>query len=489
MAHRLSTRKIWIILFWIAAWQLASLLIHNDIIFVGPLDVIHSFFALLPTADFWLSLARSFGRISLGFLGAFFCGILAGSLSFRFPVLKEFLEPVILLMKSVPVASFVILALIWIGSANLAVLISFLIVFPILYVNTIEGLKSADRELLEMARVFSLNLPGRIRYLYLPALMPFLSGGCKVALGMSWKSGIAAEVIGIPSHTIGEKLYMAKIYLSTADLFAWTIVIILASALFERTFLALLQGIPGYLVRIWPVRRCLRSDVRMAENARQPERFRLEIRNLAKSYGDLKLWENLDMTLFSGSVYCLMSPSGSGKTTLFRILLGLERADCGDAGLSGIPDVSGISVLSSPLTVSDPPSPARSVSRITAVFQEDRLCEALTPVDNVIITAGAGWNRARITAELARILPEESLSRPVSTLSGGMKRRVAIARAMLAPGRIILMDEPFTGLDEETRQTVITFIKEKAPGRLLLIATHQEADVEALDGILLRPFM
>lgn len=195
---------------------------------------------MLPSAEFWISIGHSFGKITLGFAAAFAAGIFFGSLAFRFRLLQELLEPLMLLAKSIPVASFVILALIWIGSSGLSVFISFLVVFPILYVNTIAGLESTDPKLREMALVFHVSLPRRIRFIYLPALMPYLISSCKIALGMSWKSGIAAEVIGVPSHTIGENLYMAKIYLATPDIFAWTIVIILVSALFEKFFLQLI---------------------------------------------------------------------------------------------------------------------------------------------------------------------------------------------------------------------------------------------------------
>ena len=241
MKHRVSMRRIMIILFWLAVWQLAGLAIRNDIIFAGPADVARSFAALLPDPGFWISIGWSFGKILAGFFLAFLSGVLLGSLAFRFRFLKELLEPVITLAKSIPVASFVILALIWIGSANLSVFISFLVVLPMIYVNTIAGLESTDEKLVEMARVFSLSLPRRIRFLYVPALTPYLVSSCRIALGMSWKSGIAAEVIGVPAHTIGERLYMAKIYLATSDVFAWTIVIILISSLFERLFLRLLE--------------------------------------------------------------------------------------------------------------------------------------------------------------------------------------------------------------------------------------------------------
>lgn len=236
-----SARRAAVILFWLILWQTASVWIDNSILFASPADVLRSFAALAPTADFWISAGWTFGKITLGFFTAFLAGILLGSLAFRFSLLKELLAPLVLLAKSVPVASFVILALIWIGSENLSIFISFLVVLPMIYVNTIAGLESTDQKLLEMAKVFSLPLPRRIRFIYLPALLPYLTSSCRIALGMSWKSGIAAEVIGVPAHTIGENLYMAKIYLATSDVFAWTIVIILISVGFEKCFLALLS--------------------------------------------------------------------------------------------------------------------------------------------------------------------------------------------------------------------------------------------------------
>lgn len=239
-------RKCIIILFWLSIWQIGSMMLNNPIILVGPPDMAKSLRALLPSLEFWKTIAYSFGKISLGFLLAFLSGILLGGGSYRFSLLRELLEPVILLMKSIPVASFVILALIWLGSEQLSVFISFMVVFPIIYVNTIAGLKSTDRKLLEMAQVFRVPLCKKLIYIHLPALKPYLTSGCKVSLGMGWKSGIAAEVIGVPAHSIGEKLYTAKIYLSTADLLAWTFVIIVISALFEQICLYLLKkAAPG----------------------------------------------------------------------------------------------------------------------------------------------------------------------------------------------------------------------------------------------------
>ncbi len=234
-------RRAAIIVFWLCVWQIAAVIVHNSIALVGPVETLRALFVLLPTSAFWKSIGGSFVHISLGFLSAFFCGILLGSLSYRFSLVREFLAPVMTLMKSIPVASFVILALLWIGSKRLSVFIAFLVVLPMIYENTLSGLASTDEKLLEMAEIFRIPLIKKIRYIYLPALLPYLLNGCRISLGMSWKSGVAAEVIGLPSGSIGERLYMSKIYLETADLFAWTLVIIVISALFERAVLGLLS--------------------------------------------------------------------------------------------------------------------------------------------------------------------------------------------------------------------------------------------------------
>ena len=234
-------KKLSIILLWLGIWQITATFIHNPIMLVGPIEALQTLWGLLPSGDFWISIYQSFLRISIGFLTAFMIGLLLGSLAYHIPFVKELLEPPMLFFKSVPVASFVILALIWAGSRNLSVVIAFLVVLPVIYVNTLAGLQSTDPKLLEMAVVFRMPVWRKIRFIYLPALVPYLVSGCRIALGMSWKSGAAAEVIGLPEHSIGEHLYMAKIYLETADLFAWTLVIILVSAVFEQMVLFLIS--------------------------------------------------------------------------------------------------------------------------------------------------------------------------------------------------------------------------------------------------------
>lgn len=244
------TIRLWAVLLWLVVWQIASWAIGQEILLVSPISVAVRLSELVREGDFWLSILFSFSRIFLGFFLALFAGILLSALASWNKWVREFLQPLILVMKSTPVASFIILCLIWISSRNLSVFISFVMVFPILYTNLLEGILRTDAQLLEMAAVFRVPLGRRIRYIYLSQVMPYFRSACVVSLGLCWKSGIAAEVIGIPKGSIGEKLYQAKIYLNTPDLFAWTVVIILVSVLFERVFLFGIQALLKKLERM-----------------------------------------------------------------------------------------------------------------------------------------------------------------------------------------------------------------------------------------------
>lgn len=236
-----SFQKIFILLFWLLVWQLLSLFVSNRILLVGPVETFKAFCAQVITHAFWKTVLFSFGRIGAGFFLAFISGLLTASFCAKLEWLEDLLSPAVQFMKSIPVASFVILALIWTGSKNLSVFISFLVVYPMIYTNVLTGLKNTDENLLEMARVFRVSFWKKAFYIYRPALYPYLQSACKNAIGMGLKSGIAAEVIGVPAGSVGEGLYNAKIYLSTAELFSWTFTIIVISALLERFVLFLLK--------------------------------------------------------------------------------------------------------------------------------------------------------------------------------------------------------------------------------------------------------
>ena len=246
MKRRTGSVRLWAAAFWLLVWEGASLALAATtggrmLLLASPVQALGRLLALAGTAAFWQAVAFSSLRILGGFLLACALAAVLAPLAARFQWVRDLLSPLVAVVKAVPVVSFIILALIFFSSENLSLLISALMVFPPVYLNVLEGIGHTDRQLLEMARVFRVPALRGIRYVYLPQVLPYFRSACGSALGLCWKSGIAAEVIGMPDGSIGEQLQQAKIYLNTPDLFAWTLVIVLVSLVFEKVFLALLK--------------------------------------------------------------------------------------------------------------------------------------------------------------------------------------------------------------------------------------------------------
>ena len=226
------------VLFWLAVWQVGAMLLNQKILLVSPVAAAARLIELVPTAEFWKSIAFSMGRILLGFALGLVTGTALAAAAGKCCFFRKLFAPLTAVLKAVPVASFTILALIWVSSQNLSVLVSFLICVPVVYTNMLEGIDALDPQLKVMAQVFRIPPLRRFTGVYLSQLLPYFRSAAGLAIGLCWKSGTAAEVIGIPDGSIGENLFMAKVYLETADLFAWTAVIIFVSFLCEKLFMA-----------------------------------------------------------------------------------------------------------------------------------------------------------------------------------------------------------------------------------------------------------
>ena len=233
--------KIFAVCFWLIAWELLSRRLNNEILLAPPLAVITTLFNLVQEAEFWQTILFSSLRIILGFALAMAGGTVLAVFSYRFRLIEELISPIMKIIKAMPVASFIILALFWIDVKNLSVLASFMMVIPMFYSNVMQGIKETDEKLLQMAKVYRLGLIKQLAAIYIPSVAPFFLAAVSVGIGFGWKSGIAAEVIGIPSGSIGRMLYEAKLYVMTKELLAWTVVIIVISVLFEKSVLILLR--------------------------------------------------------------------------------------------------------------------------------------------------------------------------------------------------------------------------------------------------------
>ena len=445
----------WAAAFWILVWEALARLVNQSLLLVSPLEAARRLIQLLGEAAFWQSVGFSLGHILLGFLLGALLGIGLAILSYRFRWVEQLLSPLTATIKAIPVASFVILALLWVSKQNLSVLISLLIGFPVIYGNALTGLKNTDPSRIEMARLFRVPFGRQLRALYLPSLAPYLLSSLSIAMGLCWKSGVAAEVIGTPDGSMGERLYNAKIYLETADLFAWTVMVVLMSVLCEKLLKLLLDLVQKQL------------SAPMADARPSPELAPVEVgtplhvQDLTLRYDGKTVLENLNLNFSAGGRYCILGPSGSGKTTLLRAMMGLIKPAQGDV---------------SAFTQKQP----------SAVFQEDRLLSWMNAVENLRFVTDITPEDA--SALLMRLgLDEESLAQPVSEFSGGMKRRVSIARALCAPHHILYLDEPYKGLDESTRRKVQSVVEEMSQGRTVILVTHDLREAEGYTPVSLQP--
>ena len=230
-----------IIIFWLIVWQIAAMAVNQAILLPKPVMVGKTLLRFLGESEFWLAITHSLLKIMLGFFLAMILGSGLAFLGAKFSFVHQLIYPILSIIKATPVASFIILALIWINSANLSTFTAFLMVLPMFYANIYQGLKNVDVKLLEVAKVFGLNKRRTFREVYLPSLKPYLISTCTIGLGFAWKSGVAAEVIGLPAKTIGNQLYYAKVYLQTDELFAWTAAIIVLSIFLEKLLLKILK--------------------------------------------------------------------------------------------------------------------------------------------------------------------------------------------------------------------------------------------------------
>ena len=233
--------RLWAVLLLAGLWQIAAVIIGQEILLASPAAVISRLWQLIFQREFWSSIGFTLIRMLTGFLIAVLLATGLAASAVRFNPIRELLDPIMAVMKATPVASITILILLWVPSKNLSLIMSVAMVVPIIYDNVKSGIEGTNHELLEMTRVFEIPLKRRIRFVYIPEILPYFRTAAKISIGLCWKAGVAAEVIGIPSGSIGEKLYQAKIYLDTASLFAWTVVIILLSVLFEKLFMMILD--------------------------------------------------------------------------------------------------------------------------------------------------------------------------------------------------------------------------------------------------------
>lgn len=441
------------ILFWIGMWQILASFVNQEILFVSPISVLIQLFHMIQIKETWMIVMRSTIGIMIGFSFAFFYGFFLALFSYRFQIIKIWIEPVLLGIKSIPVASCILVLFLFLSAKLLPVTIVFLMVLPIAYTNFLQGFCSISFELLEMAKVFKVRTLKKWRYLYSSELFPAVKTICTIGIGFAWKSGVAAEVIGMCQGTIGQALYEAKIYFDTVFLFAWTIIILFVSLLWEKMIHKLFEEIEKMVLR--PIKQ--QKDIYFVgidTKNEQKEGKEIQIKNLTKRYKEQVILEQYSVTIPLSKRIGLEGRSGAGKTTFLRCMLGLEPISSGM--ITGTENI-----------------------RFSVVFQENRLCENLSVVANIQLVSNISVEELK--QELQKVGLFDVEHKKVKELSGGMKRRIAIIRALQVPFDVLVLDEPFQGLDQQSKEQTIAYIMEKTRRKTVLVVSHEKEDLEKLE--------
>lgn len=226
-------RALFVAAFWLGVWALAAHKFGKPLLFPSPLSVLKTLWELLGNKAFYIATGTSLGNILFGTLSAILTACVLAVVTSKIRFVHDLIHPVMAVVKATPVASFIILMLLFLGPVKVPAFITFLIVLPIVWTNLDQGMQSIDPQLREVAKMYRFSLFKRLRVLIFPSLKPYFLSACKTAIGLAWKAGVAAEIISMPPDTIGTMIGEAKLYIMSAEMFAWTLTVVLLSLAIE----------------------------------------------------------------------------------------------------------------------------------------------------------------------------------------------------------------------------------------------------------------
>lgn len=445
-------RRIIICLAWLVIWQTCAALTDSELLLPSPLVTLRAICRLATEKSFYADAAWTIARCMIAMLLSFGAGITAALAAYKQDAVRDFLKLPVNFFKSVPVMAIIIYVILLASSNWVAIIVCFMMCFPIVYTNVLCGLDSVTAEYLELAEICRLTEKQKRQLIYLPAIRQDINAALRLVCGISWKAVIAAEVLSIPDFSLGYEMMNAKYYLETDKLFAYIIAIVALSLLFER----LVMGLAAYSEKTARVR--VRTRGTVCKQDPSPE---VSICNVFKNFEDKSVLDDVTINFESASVTGVSGASGRGKTTLARIVAGLAEADSGKVLFQGAGNV-----------------------KISFLFQEDRLLPWLSVYDNLALgrLRDAGEDLEGEIRQMARDLEiEEAIFAMPEELSGGMRHRVALGRTFLANANLMILDEPFRGLDQELKERILGRLWQKnIEGKTVILISHNREDCENL---------
>ena len=461
--------KWFVFVIWMIIWYLASHLVGSELILPGPHAALKALVKMLGTGDFYLNVLWTVIRTVLGIVISFSLGALFAFLADRSAALREFLRLPVSFFKSIPVMAIIIYVILVVRSNWVAVVVCFLMCFPIAYTNILNGLSALDVKKIELGRMLGLNGRQMRKFIIRPSLETQIRTALNLITSMSWKVVVASEVLAIPKHSIGYQMLNSKYYLETADLFAYMIVLIVLSLLMEKLVACIPWADPAKLARAAEKEASGAKTVKTGAGSGE-----ISFCHVTKSFVNEDGSESGALSdfsyVFSRGVTAVLGPSGIGKTTMARLISGFIRPDEGTVEVD-------------------------SSERISCLFQEDRLLPWLNVRANMLLACvsgnASGTDPETAVKEMAGKLEiEDALEMMPHELSGGMAHRVALGRTLIHGGSVLILDEPFRGLDDELKESItgriMCELKPSDNGRTVILITHDEDLAERLADRVIR---
>lgn len=440
------------ILFLLFVWQITAKIIDLPMFFPAIDDLVVSFAALLSSASFYLSLGATLIRGVIGILISF---LIAAGLSLvfaRIDWLYELFRPILAVMRSVPVISFILLALIFLHAESIPLLIGFLTMFPLLTENLTKGMAGMRPELTILSQQFRFSRRNHFCQIIYPQIKPFLYSGLASAAGFGWRAIIMGEVLSQCTLGIGSEMKRAQTFIALSDLIAWTLIAILIGFLTDK----IVRRLGEYTFPVAFLSEKRENNISDCMENR-PKGLPIALKNVSYLYGV----SHFSCSFEAGKVYGISAPSGTGKTTLLHLINGTLK----------------------------PVSGTVSIDRhfgIASLFQEPELLPHLSVQENITIASARFCSREKACAKAEELLllveMEEYKEQFPHQLSYGQQQRIALARALIYPSPFLFLDEPFKGMDAALTQRIIHRIREKESvwQQTLLFTSHQREELTAL---------
>ncbi len=473
-------RQAVVCLFWLVIWQIGAMLVNNPLLLPSPWQTAEALLGLAGETKFYLNISWTMLRCLSAMALSFVIGAAAAFGAYKSAWLRRVLTLPVGFFKAVPVMAIIIYVILLAKADIVAIIVCFLMCFPVVYTNILEGLDSMPAELLELAKVYWFTEWQTMKYMYIPSIEPQIKASVRLIAGLSWKAVVAAEVLSIPKFSLGYEMLSAKYYLETPQLFAYILVIVVLSLTVEKIINICLShtGQKDYRgSKLFS--ECKAGDMK-AKNSKSDIRTggvdasfehtnqtsqkppTVSFCSVCKKYGDKSVLDDFTFDFKEGRITALMGPSGQGKTTVARILAMVENMDSGHIEYSGS-------------------------HKLSYLFQEDRLVPWLNVYDNLalgLVRENKSPNCDMIFDMAKSLEIEDVLWQLPAALSGGMSHRVAIGRTFLADSNLMILDEPFRGLDETLKKRIIERLwKKETEGKTVILITHNSEDADRLADV------